>query len=49
MEREDNLGRAFDVSVDILSEKVNYFYVFPQLFSRLARENDSVFFRLNLR
>lgn len=37
----DNLGKAIDVSVDILSEKVWYFYVFPFFFLKVAREEDN--------
>ena len=36
----DNFGKAIDVSVDILSEKVWYFYVFPFFFLKVAKEND---------
>lgn len=36
----DNLGKAIDVSVDILSEKVWYFYVFPFFFLKVVREED---------
>ncbi len=36
----DNFGKAFDLTVDVLSEKVNYFYVFPFFFLKVLREID---------
>ncbi len=43
----DNLGKAIDVSVDILSEKVWYFYVFPFFFLKVAFDvDDELYFDL---